>query len=254
MTLPDAFLGAPLAHRAFHAKVRGRPENSRAAIEAAIEAGYGIEIDVQLSRDNIAMVFHDYELSRLTAEKGPIRQRSAKELANIPLKGGDETIPTLSEVLDLVAGRVPVLIEIKDQDGVMGPNVGALEGSVARALTDYDGPVAVMSFNPHSMAEMASLAPDVPRGLATCSFSQEDWPILPQVTRTLLARIPDLERVGACFISHDVKDLAAPRVAEIKDAGLPVLCWTVKSKRMETQAREIADNVTFEGYAAKLPA
>ncbi|MAM63884.1 glycerophosphodiester phosphodiesterase family protein [Maritimibacter sp. UBA3975] len=251
--LPDAFLGPPLAHRAYHDAGQGRPENSRAAVRAAIAAGYGIEIDVQLSRDRIAMVFHDYDLSRLTDATGPVAQRSAQELGEICLRHGGEGIPTLADVLARVDGQVPVLIEIKDQDGAMGANTGALEGSVARALAGYSGPVAVMSFNPHAVAEMARLAPGVPRGLTTCAFSAEDWPLLNATTRTLLARIPDLDRVGASFISHDARDLRSGVVADLKARNLPVLCWTIRSAEAETQAREIADNVTFEGYPAPLP-
>lgn len=252
--LPAAFLGAPLAHRAYHDRAAGRPENSRAAIRAAIAAGYGIECDVQLSRDGVAMVFHDYDLGRLTAETGPVAQRSAQALGEITLTGGDEGIPTLAEVLDIVAGQVPLLIEIKDQDGAMGGNIGPLEASVAEALIGYSGPVAVMSFNPHAVARMADLAPDVPRGLTTCAYAADDWPLLNATTRTLLARIPDFDRVGASFISHDARDLSSEVVAGIKAKGAPVLCWTIRSPEAETQAREIADNVTFEGYPAPLPA
>jgi glycerophosphoryl diester phosphodiesterase len=251
--LPAAFLGAPLAHRAYHDASAGRPENSRAAIRAAVSAGYGIECDVQLSRDGVAMVFHDYDLGRLTAEKGPVAQRTAGELGETVLTSGDEGIPTLAEVLDLVTGQVPLVIEIKDQDGAMGSNIGPLEASVAEALTGYAGPVAVMSFNPHSVARMADLAPGVPRGLTTCAYSAEDWPLLNATTRTLLARIPDYDRVGASFISHDARDLGSDVVADLKAKGIPVLCWTIRSPEAETQAREVANNVTFEGYAAPLP-
>lgn len=254
MTLPDAFLTIPLAHRAYHDRSAGRPENSRAAIRAAIDAGYGIEIDVQLSQDNIAMVFHDYDLKRLTDEVGPVRQRSSDTLSSLTLLGGDEGIPTLAEVLEIVKGQVPVLIEIKDQDGAMGPNVGALERSVVAALTGYEGPVALMSFNPHTVAKIAELAPNLPRGLTTCAYRSEDWPVLNAATRTLLARIPDFDRVGASFISHDALDLGSEHVKSLKETGVPVLCWTVRSPEQETQAREIADNVTFEGYAAAIPA
>ena len=124
MTLPRGFVDLPLAHRALHDVAQGRPENSRAAIRAAIEAGYGIEIDVQLSADGAAMVFHDYALDRLTHDSGAVRLRSAADLKAVPLKGGDEGIPDLPEVLQLVAGQVPLLIELKDQDGAMGTNLG----------------------------------------------------------------------------------------------------------------------------------
>ncbi len=252
--LPPAFLHAPFAHRAYHDASAGRAENSPAAIRAAVTAGYGIEIDVQPSRDNVAMVFHDYDLKRLTGETGPIRQRTAKALGEITLAGGPDTIPTLSEVLDIIDGQVPLLIELKDQDGAMGPDIGALEQSVESALSGYTGPVALMSFNPHSVAALADRMPDRPRGLTTCAFLPDDWPILNAATRRRLAGIPDVARVGASFISHDVRDLASARVSEIKAQGIPILCWTVRSRASETQAREIADNVTFEGYAAPIPA
>ena len=252
--LPDAFLGAPLAHRALHDVAAGRPENSREAIEAACAAGYGIEIDLQLSRDGQAMVFHDYDLKRLTGQPGPIRQRDAAELQAITLSGGATGIPTFAEVLDLVAGRVPLLIEIKDQDGAMGPNVGPLEQAVAAALAGYDGPAAVMSFNPHSVAALAIAAPDVPRGLTTCAYSAEDWPLLPAATRDRLAPIPDFARVEAGFISHHATDLDRPRVRAIRAQGFPVLCWTIRSPEAEAEARRFADNVTFEHYRATLPA
>jgi glycerophosphoryl diester phosphodiesterase len=164
-SLPHAFLEAPIAHRALHDLSRGRPENGPSAIEAACKAGYGIEIDLQLSSDGVAMVFHDYDLGRLTEKKGAVRQLSAEALGQVRLKGGTDTIPTLEQVLEQVAGRVPLLIEIKDQDGAMGANVGALEAAAARALSGYKGLVAVMSFNPHSMIAMAGLAPDIPQAI-----------------------------------------------------------------------------------------
>jgi glycerophosphoryl diester phosphodiesterase len=119
--LPPGFLARPVAHRALHAP--GRAENSLAAVAAAVTAGYGIEIDVQLTSDGRAVVFHDETLDRLTAQTGLVRDRHSRELAAIPLPGGG-TIPLLREVLAAVAGRVPLMIEIKDQDGRMGPHVG----------------------------------------------------------------------------------------------------------------------------------
>lgn len=252
--LPDAFVTIPIAHRAFHDVQAGRPENSRAAIRAAIVAGYGIEIDVQPSSDGQAMVFHDDKLDRLTSEKGPVTARSAGELGAIVLTGGDEGIPTLAQVLALVAGQVPLLIEIKDQDGRMGPNIGPLEAAVADALEGYGGPVAVMSFNPHSVAAMAELAPDVPRGLTTSGWKDARSRAFLGRRRKELMAIADFDRVGASFISHDASDLASPRVLELKAAGVPILCWTIRSPAQEAKAREIADNITFEGYPARLPA
>ncbi|MGY9045501.1 hypothetical protein P775_02555 [Puniceibacterium antarcticum] len=246
--LLDAFLSRPIAHRALHGA--GAPENSRSAVRRAVTAGYGIEIDLQLSADGTAMVFHDYDLGRLTAETGPLQRRTAQALSQIPLKGDQEGIPTLRDILALVAGKVPLLIEIKDQDGALGPMVGALEKVAAQDLAAYSGPVAVMSFNPHSVAKMAELAPDVPRGLITCDYTDDDWPTIPAAIRAALRDIPDYDRVGASFISHEAKDLASPRVAVLKKLGAVILCWTIRSIEAEAAARKVADNVTFEGYTA----
>lgn len=199
------------------------------------------------------MVFHDYELDRLTAETGMVRQRPAAELGAIPLTGGDEGIPTFDEVLALVAGRVPLLVELKDQDGRLANDLGPLEQATARAIAGYDGPLALMSFNPHSMDRMATLAPQVPRGLTTCRFDAGDWPVSTERLDELTA-IPDFDRIGACFVSHHHLSLDLPRIAELKAQGVPVLCWTIRSPVEEASARRIADNITFEGYAADLPA
>lgn len=245
MTLPDSFLTRPLAHRALHGG--GVPENSRAAIRAAIEGGYGIEIDIQPARDGVPMVFHDYDLRRLTPETGPIIARSAAELAAIPLWGSAESVPTLAEVLEIVAGQVPLLVEIKDQDGALGTSLNGLEKAVAEAVEGYDGDLAIMSFNPNAVQILSRMTAR-PLGLVTCGFAADDWPTIPAPTRERLAQIPDYDISGACFISHDHRDLAAPRVAELRQQGADVLCWTVRSPQEEAAARQVAQNITFEGY------
>ncbi len=250
MTLPAVYLDRPIAHRGFHNRAKGRVENSISSIVAAMDAGYGIEIDIQVSRDGVPMVFHDYDLSRLTPAKGPVAQRRAEELASIQLKDDRGMIPTLKDVLELVAGAAPLLIEIKDQDGGLGPQIGGLSGAVAALLHGYKGDVAVMSFNPHHISEFARLLPAVPRGLVTDPFKSKDWPTIPDGTRKRLAQIPDFDAVDACFVSHNVANLSAARIAEIKQQGAKILCWTVTSAEMEAEARKVADNVTFEGYAA----
>lgn len=251
--LPDSFLKLPIAHRGYHNADAGIIENSRAAFVAAIDAGYAIELDVQLSADGHAVVFHDYEMSRLTDISGAIRTRNRDEITQITLSGSTETIPTLPEVLALIAGRVPVLIETKDQDGAMGTDVGPLEKSVANALVGYDGPVAVMSFNPHSVIALALTAPDVPRGIISCHYPAKHWPLLTEKTRHRLRETPDYDKAGACFVSHRHDDLANPRIAELRQAGASIICWTVRSPEADTEARKLADNVTFEGYAAQAP-
>jgi glycerophosphoryl diester phosphodiesterase len=225
----------------------GRPENSRAAFEAAINLGFGIELDVQLTRDHEALVFHDYGLQRLTGESGVIRQKSAEELQQVPLLGGTDTPNSLKDILAFVNGRAPLLIEIKDQDGAMGTDIGPLEKATAAALEGYVGPVALMSFNPNSTAMMAQLCPNIPRGIVTSAYRPKSWPI-PKEVCDHLRDIPDYERCEASFVSHEHLDLDRPRIAELKSQGAAVLCWTITSQNAADKALQIADNITFEQY------
>jgi len=231
-----------------HDVTGGDPENSRAAFRNAIERGFGIEMDLQLSGDGEAMVFHDDTLERLTREKGGVRGRTADELRAIKLNKSGEPIPDLPEILALIAGKVPLLIELKDQDGSFGPKVGPLEQRTADLLAGYRGEVAVMSFNPYSIIAMRKYAPDIPRGLTTDAFAMTGWPMMPRPMARKLRKIPDFEEAGAGFISHSRKFLDTPPVAALKARGIPVLTWTIRSREKEAKARQIADNITFEGY------
>lgn len=253
---PD-LIRLPVAHRALHDRTQGRPENSLPAIEAAIAAGYAIEIDLHLSADGQPVVFHDDTLERLTDATGAVSRRSAADLQRLTLLGTPATIPTLAQVLAAVAGRVPLLIEIKDQSQRMGVTDGRLEAATAQALADYTGPVAVMSFNPSSMAHMARLAPQIARGLTTYSFPARDFPTNAGLEQTALreslAAIAHFDAVEASFISHHWHDLTRPRVAELRAQGAALLCWTIRSPAEEAQARVLAQNITFEGYLAPIP-
>lgn len=247
---PD-FTRLPIAHRGLHGP--GVPENSLASVRAAVEAGYGIEIDIQHDAEGNPVVFHDYDLERMVGIEGFIADTSRDELAKLRLGKSGEGIPSLAEVLREVAGKVPLLIEIKDQDGRLGDNVGDLQDRVASALLGYDGPVAVMSFNPEAIAALTAAAPDITAGLVTCAFEEDDWPMLDDETRERLARIEDFARSGARFVSHDRADLANPAVQALKAAGVPVLTWTVRSPE-EAEAAQAAgaDGITFEGYLPPL--
>ncbi|MFM2354277.1 MAG: hypothetical protein RLZZ528_13 [Pseudomonadota bacterium] len=248
--LPEAFLRLPLCHRGYHDQSKGVIENSLSAFRAAIAAGYGIELDVQRSADDVAIVFHDDDMERLTDATGAFRDYSADELGHTALRGSSDTIPTLKEVLALVAGRVPLLIEIKENWNTMEDTDGVLEQAVAADLADYTGPVAVMAFNPHCIAHMARLAPGLPRGLTTEAYDPTLCAPIPPEVCARLREIPDYDRTQSSFISHQASDLERPRVAELKAAGAAILCWTIKSPEAEAQARSIAHNITFEGYAA----
>jgi glycerophosphoryl diester phosphodiesterase len=107
-----------------------------------------------------------------------------------------------------------------------------------------------MSFNPYAVEIMAEEAPLVPRGLVTSAFDPQNWAPLPAAVCAHLRRIPDYDRTGSSFISHEAADLGRDRVAELKARGAHVLCWTIRSAEQEAEARKVAEGITFEGYLA----
>ncbi|WP_112320771.1 glycerophosphodiester phosphodiesterase family protein [Oceanibium sediminis] len=251
--LPPELLRLPLAHRALHDRAAGRVENSLSAIEAAVAAGYGIELDLQLSADGVAMVFHDDDLKRLTGRPEQVRDLRAAALAGVPLlDGAGDRISTLATALSVVGGKVPLLLELKDQDGAMGKRVGALEAAVVEDLQRYAGPVAVMSFNPHSVATLHQLAPHLACGIVTEDFEKPHYDALPAARRQALSALAEYDPAGACFVSCGKADLDRAPIHALKARGVPVLTWTIRSEEEESAARKIADNITFEGYPAKL--
>lgn len=249
MALDPAFLARPLAHRGFHDRKAGRVENSRAAVRAAVEAGYGIEIDVQLSSDGAAMVFHDEDLKRLTGREGLVRDFTAAELGKIELLDGGETIPTLPEILEIVGGKAALVIEIKDQSGHMGPEgVGPLEESVIAALKGYEGPIAAMSFNPFSVFHLRDHAPDLARGLVSYDYDHPHEAAIAPERRAHLADLKDFDEAKADFVSYGAKSFPRPAVSALRRKGVPILCWTIRSFLEVPFASLHADQITFEGF------
>ena len=213
------------AHRGLHGE--GRVENSPSAFAAAIARKLGIECDVQRSRDGAAMVFHDWELDRLTADHGAVKARDAADLSRIALGGTGDTIPTLSDLLALVGGQVPLLIEIKSKREV---RFAPLCLAVRRALEGYRGPVAVMSFDPRAVAWFARHAPHIVRGLVVTEEGR----------RTLSGRFRrhfSLWQARAEFLAYDVRDLPSRFASAQRERGLPLLTWTVRSAELAERAR-----------------
>ncbi len=250
--LDPAFLKTPIAHRALHDASKGVYENCRSAIIAAIEHGYAIEIDLQLSADGRAMVFHDDTLDRLTDKHGDVSDYTAAELTQIKVGSGQDVIEPLEDILRLVDGRVPLLIELKDQSRQLSQTDGRLEQATIDALSLYEGAVAVMSFNPHMIATMAKLSSDLPLGLTTGSFMDPTWGIDAERIEHL-SQIADFDPTRYSFVSHFALELAAPCIQMLKDQGTAIFTWTIRSPEAEAVARQTVDNITFEGYLAAHP-
>ncbi|MBA4044511.1 MAG: glycerophosphodiester phosphodiesterase [Erythrobacter sp.] len=223
------------AHRGLHSA--GVPENSRAAAEGAIAAGMGIECDIQMSRDNVPLVFHDWELDRLTKERGKVAVRSADDLCRIALADTGETIWLLTELLDLIAGRVPLLVEVKAQ-----PHLSIAEPciAIAKALADYRGPLAVMSFDLRVGEWIAKHTPDVTRGLVITDTLDHGYKSAWRAPKALERAAPD-------FLASDVRDIPNALTALWRETGRPLLTWTVRTPELRAHALTYADALIAEG-------
>lgn len=229
-----AFLkAAPFAHRGLHG--HGVIENSRAAFRAAIAAGHGIELDVQASSENDPMVFHDVTLERLTDEEGEVSARAGGDLERVRLKASEETIPRLPEILSLIGGRVPLLIEVKAK----GFHVGVLCLAVRRALEGYLGSAAVMSFNPQVGRWFHDHAPRIVRGLVITE--EGDRGLRGRAKRHLA-----LWRAKPDFLAYDVRDLPSRFAAQQRARGLAMVSWTVRTRQQHAIVAAHADQPIYE--------
>ena len=229
-----AFLiGQPYAHRGLHGN--GVLENSPAAFEAAIKLGHGIECDVQAAEDGRAFVFHDYELDRLTDGTGLLARMRPEDIDQVQLKDGHGKVPRLRETLEQVAGRVPILIEIKSKNLHVGP----LCLSVRRALEGYTGKAAIMSFNPLVSAWFRKNAEHIVRGLVV---TEEDSKNL----RGRIARHRNLWAAKPDFLAYDVRDFPSSFAASQRARSLPVVTWTVRTAEQEQIAAIHADEPVYE--------
>ena len=234
----------PIAHRGLW-KRGGPPENSLAAFEAACEAGYGIELDVQLSRDGEAMVFHDSDLKRLTGRTGRIRDLTVAELGEARLGDSEETIPTLVETLAEVGHRAMVLVELKTPYGGVGP----LERRVHDILIDHAGPAAVIGFNPYSHAWFADRHPNVLRGLDSDGYRDPNRK-LAQEQRKAFARLEHVAIARPHFLALGLDMLPDRRADDYREGGMPVVAWTTRSESEWERVSGCCDNHIFEGFAA----
>lgn len=221
----------PIAHRGLHAAGEGRPENSLAAFERACALGFPAELDVRLTRDREVVVFHDRTLRRLAGAAGRVEERTAAELRALRLLGTGEHVPALREVLDLVAGRVPLLVELK-----AGAPRAALERAVLDALDGYRGEVAIQSFKLRTVRELDRR--DAPHAIGHL------WH-----RRTLPA-----PRDRVAFVGCHVAGVPRRAVQRRREAGGVVLAWTVRSPEQAERALQFVDNYIFEGFVPEVAA
>ncbi len=234
-------LDKPIAHRGLHTD--DLPENSLGAFANAVEHGYPIELDVRLTDDEVVVVFHDDSLGRMTGKDGYVSKLGSEVLHDYKLLNAEKKptqyyIPTFEEVLKLVDGKVPLLIEIKNQG-----SVGNLEKKTAAILASYNGLYAVQSFNPFSIAYFKENMPDVPRGILSCFFTKNE--LAGAVKRHVLKTLKMNKVAKPDFISYCAENLPNRYVTRAK---LPVLAWTVRSNEKMEELGDVANNIIFEKF------
>ncbi len=224
----------PIAHRGLHDMNRTAWENTLSAFARAIERNYAIECDVNLSADGVPIVIHDSELKRLTGVDGFVWQRTAAELGAMRIGGTADHPPTLQEMLDFVAGRVPLVIELK---GVAGHDEGLVE-EVGKLLKSYRGKAAIMSFDHWLLRDFSRHAPGIPAGLTALGSNQADI----EAHFSMLAH-------DVSFVSYCLADMPNRFVDFVRGRlAMPVITWTVRDEAAVAKTYALAEQMTFEGF------
>jgi glycerophosphoryl diester phosphodiesterase len=242
----DWLTARPIAHRGLHDPGQGLIENTAGAVRAAIAAGYGIEVDVQLSGDGEAMVYHDDALGRLTEGDARLDRLSAAELKQVRFRGSSERMLTLGDLCDLVAARTTIFIELKSRfDGEV-----RLANRVAEVLTAYAGPAAPMSFDPWQITALRHKAPKIACGIVAAKYRPHPyWDLMPAWMRRGMGYLLTGVVARPQFVAYAAADLPAlaPLLAN-RLFRLPLLAWTIRSAAERQHALRWADQIIFEGF------
>ena len=233
------------AHRGLHDEIS--PENSLSAFKKAVDSGFGIELDVRLSKDGRLVVFHDDTLDRMTGEVGPVDSKDYDELTNIKLRGSDEKIPGFDEVLELVDGKVPLLVEIKEAKGSL-----AVTKQTCERLKSYTGEYIIESFNPFALQEVRKNLPEAIVGILSEHFTKNKTfrNSVFYILQTMLLNV--LSRPDFVAYNHNHASFLPFKLA--KALGYVRFCYTITSEEAEERAlKKDFESVIFEGYLPKSP-
>ena len=237
----DEYISVKYAHRGLHNEERA--ENSLSAFKAAVDAGFGIEMDVRLSKDRKLVVFHDDTLERVCGVEGKVVDFTADELAKLSLNGTGEGVPTLKEVLAVVDGKVPLIIEVKENTGD-----SAVSAAVDKELLTYKGAFVLESFNPLTVARVSKSFPEVCCGFLSQNFTKEEK----HKGKFLFFALENLLFNRVCnpsFIAYHHEHYYMPVLRLVRLLGARTIAWTVRSKEEELAAYEHGfDTIIFENY------
>lgn len=223
----------PIAHRGYHDMNRSIWENTPSAFQRAIDAGYAIECDIHVAADGVPVVFHDDDLERLCGLRGDVRARTSQELGQLTVGGTADRIPSLPQLFKQVAGKVPLIIELKGRPG----DDDGFADAVVECLESYDGPVALMSFDHHLLRDLKESGATCPLGLTAEGVKPETFFIHEEAMQ-----------LGLNFISYCVHHLPSAFVEAQRAQGIPIITWTVRDAEARKKTRAYADQMTFEGF------
>jgi len=216
------------------------------AVQAAIAGNFSIEVDIQLSADGEAMVHHDHALGRLTEATGEVVLKTAAELKAVKFKDTDERMMSLSDLCAMVAGRVPLVIEVKSHFG----GDRKLVKRMAEVLASYQGSAVGMSFDPDQVLALRELAPNLTRGIvAQRDYDDDYWKKLTPEQRNSMLYLRHGFRTEPQFVAFWVNQLPAPAPWIARNIfGCPLLAWTVRTAEQRERAARYADQMIFEGF------
>jgi glycerophosphoryl diester phosphodiesterase len=239
----------PIAHRGLHG--RGTPENSLPAVDGARRLGLGIEIDVRITKDGVAIVHHDVDVRRMCATPGRVSDLTCTEVTALRLSGTEHKVPTLAAALDLIGGEVPVLIDCKVRP-TSRDRINMLR-AVLHEVRTYAGPVGVVSFDPWLLARVMQHAPEVLRGQSAGVALREAR--IPQQLRRVTTPLDSFwfNRISQPhFLNYNIERLPQPVLGHLRASGMKVMGWTVKRPEDLTTSAHLVDNVIAEGEAMDL--
>lgn len=250
----DWLTARPIAHRGLHDLAAGIVENTASAVTAAVSSNYAIEVDLQITADGEAVVHHDDRLGRLTEGQARIDSLTTAELKRVRFHSTTDRMMTLTDLLELVGGRVGLFLELKSRfDGDR-----RLAARVAAVLAHYSGPIAAMSFDPVQMIVLRDLLPGLPRGIVAEGRSRA---LRPRGSVNAGCAEPAMHTPGRLglalaalssrphFLAYNVRDLPAALPLMARSLlGMPVLAWTVRTREQHDCVRRWANQIIFEGF------
>ncbi|NLY43165.1 MAG: glycerophosphodiester phosphodiesterase [Clostridiaceae bacterium] len=231
-----------------HDEKESIPENTISAFARAIEKGYIIELDVSMTKDKRLVVFHDKKLKRLFGIDSYLMDMNYEDLQKLEFPNSKGKIPLFRDVLDFVNGRVPLIIEIKNEG-----KVGEMESMVYEELKGYPGQYAVQSFNPFTLSWFRKNAPDVLRGQLSGSFIVSDYEAeyagttrLPWYKRFILSNLLLNFESRPHFIAYEINNTDVKTFKKLRKLKVPVLGWTVREIAEYEKVKDVCDNFITE--------